>query len=160
MEKNKKITAIFVLAIIIFAIALNSCRQNKSGSENKQNKEAVNEDIGDIHNSQNSLDWEGIYFGIIPAASAEGIRVKFEIKYDETFKLSYQYIGKSSTVFETTGTFKWSKDGGTIILDNEVLPRFYKVGENCIWQLDMQGKDIEGELADKYILRKRQLRVN
>lgn len=112
----------------------------------------------DMHNSQNSLDWAGVYEGIIPCASCEGIETKIRINYDLTYEMARVYVGKNDSIFTKEGTFTWTEDGGSIILDN--IPegeaaRKYMVGENLLFQLDLDGNRITGELSDRYILRKR-----
>jgi uncharacterized lipoprotein NlpE involved in copper resistance len=108
-------------------------------------------------NSGNSSDWAGIYTGIIPAADAEGINVKITLNTDETYKLEYQYIGKSDDIFTYTGTFNWNSQKDTIILDKEKesdFPKYYKLGKNTLTQLDLEGNVITGNLANNYILKK------
>jgi uncharacterized lipoprotein NlpE involved in copper resistance len=108
-------------------------------------------------NLKNSLDWAGVYTGVIPAASSEGIKVEMTLNNDGTYRVNYQYLGKGDDdVFAHTGTFKWNNDGNTVILDSEEIPPYYKVGENTLIQLDMRGKKIVGNLADNYVLKKKQ----
>jgi uncharacterized lipoprotein NlpE involved in copper resistance len=109
------------------------------------------------HNSRNSSDWAGVYIGVIPSASGMGINVKFTLNADETYTIEYQYIGKSDEIFPRTGTFTWNSEGDTIILDSvnsDGFPPYYKVGENTLTQLDLEGNIITGDLADMYILHK------
>ncbi|MDR1858094.1 MAG: copper resistance protein NlpE [Treponema sp.] len=111
------------------------------------------------HNARNSLDWAGVYTGVIPSAGGEGIDVKITLTTDETYTIAYQYIGKSDDVYTSTGTFSWKPDGNTIILDSEQedgFPPYYKLGENTLTHLDLEGNIITGELADDYILKKQQ----
>ena len=103
------------------------------------------------HSSKNTLDWDGLYWGVVPAADSPGIDVRIALNRDETYNVRYQYLGRND-VFVFTGYFIWDDLGETIILDDDSLPRYYKVGENTLLQLDMQGNRITGELADKYIL--------
>ena len=110
----------------------------------------------EIDNSRDSLDWGGIYTGIIPGADSAGINVQITLNYDETYKISYHYIDKSDEIFIQTGTFKWNKKGSTITCDTKDIPPHYKVVENALIQLDMKGKAIEGELANNYVLKKQQ----
>ena len=112
--------------------------------------------IDAAHNSKNSLDWAGVYTGVTPAADAEGINVQIELDYDETYKVTYQYIGKGDEPFTVTGTFAWNDAGSTIILDSKELPPYYQVGENRLIQLDMEGNPITGAFADAYVLEKMQ----
>ena len=109
------------------------------------------------HSSRDSLDWAGIYTGVIPSAGGMGINVKFTLNTDETYTVEYQYIGKSDEIFPRTGTFTWNPEGDTIILDSintDDFPSYYKLGENILIQLDLEGNIITGELADHYILKK------
>ena len=107
--------------------------------------------------SKNSLDWAGIYTGVIPSAGGEGIDVKFTLNADETYTVEYRYIGKSDEIFSNTGTFNWNPQGDTITLDSEgkdSFPPYYKVGEDTLTHLDLDGNIITGDLANDYILRK------
>jgi uncharacterized lipoprotein NlpE involved in copper resistance len=110
----------------------------------------------DIHNSQNALDWYGVYKGITPCADCEGIDTEITLNKDLTFVLKTKYLGKGDqTVFEKKGTFTWDTTGSVISLnDLKGSPNQYKVGENKLVQLDMDGKEISGNLAEKYILNK------
>ena len=107
-------------------------------------------------NSQNSLDWEGTYKGIIPCADCEGIKTEITIKYDLTYVIKTIYLGKADgKTFEKTGRFVWDKTGSNITLEElNGKPSQYKVGENQLIQLDLEGKIITGALAEKYVLKK------
>ena len=108
-------------------------------------------------NSGNSTDWAGVYTGIIPSAGGMGINVKITLNADETYKVEYQYVGKSDEIFTSTGTFTWNPARDTIILDSENtdgFPPYYKLGENTLTHLDLEGNIITGEFADDYILKK------
>jgi uncharacterized lipoprotein NlpE involved in copper resistance len=112
--------------------------------------------IKDIHNSQNALDWYGVYKGIIPCADCEGIDTEITLAKGMIFTLKTKYLGKGDqTVFEKEGTFTWDTTGSVISLnDLKGSPNQYRVGENKLIQLDMEGKEILGTLAKKYILKK------
>jgi heat shock protein HslJ len=109
----------------------------------------------DAHNSQTALDWQGIYKGITPCADCEGIETEITLKKDLTFVIQTKYLGKGddAKVFEEKGNFVWDKTGGIVLLQGiKGKPSQYKVGENKLIQLDMEGKAIIGQLADKYVL--------
>ena len=112
--------------------------------------------FGNEHNSQNSLDWEGVYKGILPCADCDGIETEIVINSDLTFVKKTKYLGKEDIKgIEGKGSFTWNKDGSTIILQgiNEESNQ-YKVGENTLTHLDVEGKIITGDLAQNYILKK------
>lgn len=109
--------------------------------------------VGDT--SQNALDWNGVYEGILPCADCEGTKTTITLNQDLTFVKKVEYLGKDQEVFENQGTFKWNETGNRIILEGlEDTPNQFIVGENVLIQLDIQGNRITGEMADKYILTK------
>ena len=105
-----------------------------------------------IHNSRNSLDWWGVYTGLLPCADCEGIKVILTLNRDETYELSYLYVGKSDTPFVFSGEFVWDEAGGRITLPREDFPIRYKVGEGRLYQLDVEGNPVSGDLAEMYVL--------
>lgn len=116
--------------------------------------------IDTIHtgdNSETSLDWDGVYVGTTPCANCEGIETELTLGKDKTFVLNTKYIGKGAEKINTEkGTFSWDESGSVIVLNSlEHKPNQYKVGENHLVQMDMQGKIVEGSLASKYILQKK-----
>ncbi len=111
--------------------------------------------IGD--NSQNALDWAGTYFATLPCASCEGIETWVTLNQDNSFILKTHHMGLNDDLEEIfTGKFTWNKTGSLVTLQGLIgdAPGKYKVGENQIWHLDRNGNKIEGDLADRYILKK------
>ena len=111
--------------------------------------------VEDMHNSENSIDWDGTYKGVTPSASGEGIETTITLNKDLSFVEKTKYLGKSKEVFETKGSFIWDKSGKKIILFEK--GEEYKklmVGEDKVILLDLEGNVIDGNLADKYILKK------
>jgi heat shock protein HslJ len=107
-----------------------------------------------IHTSQSSLDWDGIYRGVLPCADCEGIQKTVYLNKDNSYKLKVKYIGKQDSAKEYSGTFSWNNQGNTIILNENTQAVSYRVGENTLTQLNMSGSKITGELANKYVLSK------
>jgi len=108
--------------------------------------------LGD--NSMNALDWNGVYYGVLPCADCEGIETVIQLKPDKTYSLQTKYLGRSAVINTSTGTFSWNKEGNKITLENE-HPGIYLVGENKLVYLDKDGRTISGSLADKYVLLKK-----
>jgi uncharacterized lipoprotein NlpE involved in copper resistance len=129
---NKK-AFVFLLLAVIFG--LGSCLSNQGAAKT-------------------SLDWAGVYTGTIPAADGEGINIRMKLDKDNTYELKYEYIGKPANSFTNTGSFKWNNTGDIINLGIADTPSYYKVAENKLIQLDMEGKPITGNLADMYVLTK------
>ncbi|MDD4514645.1 copper resistance protein NlpE [Massilibacteroides sp.] len=114
--------------------------------------------VPDGHNAQNSLDYVGTYKGILPCGDCEGIETILVIETEDQFTKKTRYLGKeNSPFFEESGTYSWNEAGNTIELVGVAdAPNKYFVGENQLFQLDMEGERITGNLADKYILKKEQ----
>jgi len=101
--------------------------------------------------------WAGVYTGVIPSASGEGIDVKVTLNANETYKVEYRYIGQSDEVFTNAGKFTWNPERNIVIMPNEredLPPSYYKLGEKALIHLDIEGNIITGELAHSYILKK------
>ena len=126
----------FALLSVVFVFGLNSCQTTKA-----------------IDAGQD-LNWKGVYVGHIPSASGMGINVQLALNDNGTFALQYRYIGKPEEVVAREGTFTLDKTRNIIKLNIENFPPYYRLGKNVLFQLDMEGKDITGDLADKYILKK------
>jgi uncharacterized lipoprotein NlpE involved in copper resistance len=113
--------------------------------------------VDPAHNSENSLDWAGTYQGTTPAANGTGIKVRITLDYDNNYEIVSQHLGKAdSAILKAAGKFAWSDDGSDITFDSNSrgMPQRYKVGENVLFQLDMDGNIIEGEHAQMYELHK------
>jgi len=142
-----------MLVVFIFLTGLSlSCNQSKKS----QNKE-VAEPVATADNSKNSLDWDGVYRGVLPCADCPGIQTTIHLNKDQSFRSTVRYLGKEDNVFEHSGNFTWNAEGNTITLSNagnNNQPLNYFVGENTLTQLDMQGQKVTGERATDYVLTK------
>lgn len=107
----------------------------------------------DMHNAQNALDWSGIYMGLLPCADCEGIETTIILNNDLTYLKTENYLGEEGT-FEEEGTFIWMNDGLRIALKHQNTSYYYKVQENSLLALDIDGNEISGEMALMYLLKK------
>lgn len=148
----KKIGLLFTVMVSLL-IGCNNSEKKEVTLED--NMDAMVSEVVDEHNSQNSLDWNGVYEGITPCADCEGIKTVLELKMDETYTLSMTYLGKPNIdPFEQQGKFSWDKEGSKISLMTDGEPIWVKVGENQLWMLDGDRNVIEGDLHDMFILKK------
>ncbi len=143
-----------LLLVLVAVISTTYACTNKSNS----NSENSTTEFVDVHTSQNSLDWPGTYSGILPCADCEGIETELKIKSDNTYSLTTSYLGKEDPLTETIeGSFEWLEDGNNIKLGgiNEgSRSPFFKIEENRLRYLDMDGNVIKSDLEDFYILTK------
>lgn len=106
------------------------------------------------HNSQNSLDWNGTYEALVPCADCPGIKTSLTLNKDKTFTITEEYIERNSKNNDK-GTFDWDATGSVIALNGKSAKYKYKVGENKLFQLDMDGKEIDGPNKDLYVFHKK-----
>jgi len=153
--KIKTIMKKLLLLSLCFAIFL-SCKNNKSSENEEVEVSTEVEQVPDMHTSEIALDWQGTYSGKLPCADCEGIKTEVVLRDDNSYEIKRVYMGKDDTVFEETGSLQWTEGGGTIVLTNKEDGKatLFKVGENHLKQLDLEGKPIEGELAEMYVLQK------
>ncbi|SHM64551.1 META domain-containing protein [Cyclobacterium lianum] len=130
-----------LMACFCFAILLSNCKTSQPLP------------IGDT--SENALDWEGTYSGVLPCADCEGIAISISLDREGKYVKSSRYLGKSEEAFRQEGRFEWNSAGNTITLAGiSDSPDRYLVGENQLFHLDQEGNRIRGALADKYVLKK------
>jgi uncharacterized lipoprotein NlpE involved in copper resistance len=134
--------------LALLSVGFVSCGQ-KTKPDNQETSGTI-----DTQNSQNNSDWKGTYSGVIPCADCEGIRVEITLN-DNTYQASYLYLGKQDATQDLfSGKFSLDTSSNIITLDNQEIPPYYQVGENKLTQLDMEGDEITGEMAEMYVLTK------
>jgi heat shock protein HslJ/uncharacterized lipoprotein NlpE involved in copper resistance len=136
-------TVIVTMVLSLFATGSRTVHANTS------------ENMAKPDSSATSLDWGGVYRGVVPCADCEGIETTITLATDGSYRLEARYLGKSDGAFEQQGFFTWNPEGNVIALEGLTnRPILYLVGENHLVQLDLEGRRITGPLADRYRLAK------
>lgn len=104
--------------------------------------------------SENALDWNGTYEAVVPCADCPGIKTSLTLNNDKTFSITEEYLERKSKN-EDKGSFTWDATGSIITLKGKTANYKYKVGENMLIQLDMEGKEIDGPNKDLYVFKKK-----
>ena len=153
ISKEMKRT-VFILLNFLFLL-FPGCNSPQSEQEETKSKPEVSTVPPDMHTSQIALDYYGTYKGVVPCADCEGIETIILLKENEKYEVAIKYLGKSDAVYKESGHFSWGDDGRIITLEGlENRASQYQVGENKLFQLDLEGNRIKGNLAQKYILEK------
>ncbi|AZR59588.1 copper resistance protein NlpE [Eikenella corrodens] len=97
--------------------------------------------------------WIGRYYGVLPCASCEGIETTLILHEDGSYLLEETYKQRQPFTEITDGRFTWRKPQEVFQLDKASGERLYQIGNGQIWALDADGKQVEGELANLYILK-------
>lgn len=152
--------------LLSFAIAITACNQNNK-TEETSNDDIQNEVVeidgdsllnvdsafADEHTAENSLDYWGTYKGVLPCADCEGIEAEIVLTRDGTYTIKYTYLGKKSEPYVEKGDYRIKGNYATLEESNGNITKYF-VSENYIKQLDADGKEVTGVLANKYILKK------
>ena len=112
------------------------------------------------HHEQNNLDWPGIYHGFLPCDDCNGVKTTLGLNKNNTYILITQYIGKSEREIVEKGKFTAGNAANTLELTprNNSITRHYFVDKDVLIQLDGSGNRITGKLADRYVLRRTDLK--
>ena len=70
------------MLVILFAVATVVSAAAWQSGAGRPPAQAV-----DMHNSRNSLDWVGIYEGVLPCADCPGIKTRLTLNYDGSYRL-------------------------------------------------------------------------
>ena len=103
--------------------------------------------------AQPAAQWIGRYYGVLPCASCEGIETTLILQEDGSYRLTETYKQRQPFTEKTEGHFTWRKPQEVFQLDKAGGERLYQIGNGQIWALDADGKQVEGELANLYILK-------
>ncbi|WP_026955848.1 copper resistance protein NlpE [Algoriphagus vanfongensis] len=149
-----RVSTFAFLSLLFFACAEKPAQTEEQTLD--QFPETIEVPLSSGDNSMNSLDWAGTYLGTLPCADCEGIETKLVLNQDGSYHYTTHYFGLNDALeHEYLGKFTWDESGSVITLHGvDGIPGKYKVGENRIWHLDMDGNQITGALADQYILTK------
>ena len=85
------------ILIAIVVVVLSNCQTQKTASSNQTNEGMGKRDAA--HTSQNALDWDGIYRGLLPCADCEGIQTTISSKKRFDVLSPKQNTSASPTVF-------------------------------------------------------------
>lgn len=113
------------------------------------------QEVPDMHNSRNALDWAGVYQGVLPCADCPGIETRVSLQQDGGFERTTRYLGRDDRVFVERGRFEWDAEGRRVLTRaDDGATQWYQVGEGRLFHLDREGQRIGGDLAGRYVMDK------
>lgn len=102
---------------------------------------------------ENIADWVGVYQGILPCASCEGIETELILDDDLSYSRTVRYLGADEAEHTVDGQFSWISD--TLIrLDAAADGSVYFVGDGLVQMRGQNGEAVDSPLAEQYILNK------
>lgn len=148
------------LIIILLAVfSLVSCKDENRNLEleaTENTTKNIENRADTAHNSQNSLDWTGVYKGILPCKDCDGIETSIQLDENLDYVLSQHYLDSAEAEennIKETGKFTWNKEENTLSL-GERKKLYFKVSENYMLQVFRDESKVMGDSAVKYRLTK------
>ena len=89
----------------------------------------------DMHNSRNSLDWAGVYEGILPCDGCAGVMTRLTLGSDGIYRMQSLAMAQGATLMSASGHFSWLPDGNVIELGDAGDDRRFAVGEGRLTEL-------------------------
>jgi uncharacterized lipoprotein NlpE involved in copper resistance len=105
----------------------------------------------DMHTSQNSLDWAGVYEGVLPCADCPGIKTRLTLARDGRYELATQYLERQAAPTSVRGQFTWLPGGTTIALDAQGSGQRFLVGEGRLVSLNRDGSPVGPSSANRVL---------
>ncbi len=145
--------------ILLAVLCLISCNdQEKTAESNSLESSAgkIKTSLVKAHNFQNSLDWTGVYEGVLPCENCEGIETSIRLKKNLDYVLSQNYLGSTEVEensIRETGKIEWNKQGNTISLGKR-KKLYFQVSKNYLLQVFEDESKVMGDSAMKYRLTK------
>ena len=90
----------------------------------------------DLHNSRNSLDWSGVYEGIVTCQDSPGALTRLTLDRNDRFELTRRALVRGATPNTATGRFAWQPDGNRIVLDTADGAQGFAIGEGRVIVLE------------------------
>lgn len=131
-----------LLLLVLVLISLVSCSTGYKSADNK------------IDNSSEKVDLTGAYRGLMPCADCEGIRTEIVLDEKGRYTISRVYVGKRGSRSHNSGFYKYDGSSGVVYLTDKKggVEGSYLYKEGNLVMLDGDGKRVEGELANMYVL--------
>ena len=149
---KKIILATFTIAAFVVSSCKSETEPVKNGVENVEDSLRL-----EAKTAENSIQYEGVYKGILPCYQKDCKEVEMEIKLlsNKGYIYSTKRLGLDKDAIMTTGTFYFEKDGNTIVFPEIAnVPNAFLVEEGKIVQLNKSQKKIESADSAKFVLTK------
>ena len=103
--------------------------------------------IDTTSSSKTTLQWQGVYHGVFPCPSCDGMDTTLELTQPNQYTIHTIRLGTDPNPYRGSGTFKWDQSGNIIILDRGHI---YQVYSDHLYLLDVKFRRIKGPDAERY----------
>ena len=123
--------------LALFAGALAGCQTERTPNLPAVPSSASNPPlVADLHTSRDSLDWPGMYEGLLACAECAGIQTRLTLNKDGSFVMVTRRLVRDAVPSSEHGQFEWEPDGSILVLDTEGGEQRFAVGEGRLQLLE------------------------
>ncbi len=135
--------------LLILTVMLSACADQKQVTSVKP---AAASPV-DSHSSRDSLDWAGVYEGVLPCADCPGVKTRLTLGSDGTFERQTRRLDQETVSRTEFGQFTWHASGNVISLDAEGGGQQYAVGEGRLILLNRDGARPDPQAPNRELTR-------
>ena len=133
-----------------------SCAFFQISCNNHSQRVSEHEDNNSTQQKSLSKTFSGKYSGVTPCADCPGIETTVAFNTDSVFIETLNYLERNSS-FSDTGKWSISNKVITVTFPGKSSERFFLIkSDSTLAMLDADKKEIDGNLAEKYILKKKE----
>ena len=161
-KQLKQSLALFFVSVLFSVNSVNAATdltaQQKFLEARVMNHQQEAEHAAHLNPVDKTQEFHGVFYGFLPCENCNGIKATLSLKNNSNYLLVTQQAKEYSREFYEKGKYTWNEENKLVLLtprDNESNTRQYRIkDEGTLIQLDDEGKQATGELADRYILRR------
>ena len=143
--------------VMVASLFFTACKDNSTSKESLNDSVELKKQEQQVTGSVTitNASWPGTYSGTIPCASCPGIDTELTLLADNTYELKQVYQDEKKLETKNQGSFTWMPDSLGIELKGlkDMSGKFLMQDKQLV-MLNMDGKAVEGEMANMYILKK------
>jgi uncharacterized lipoprotein NlpE involved in copper resistance len=150
---------VYLTGIMIFVLLSCGSSSGSTGSSVNPHAKAHQEmheefyrEVASEERSRVIEELAGTFKGKIPCADCEGIEFELVLNDDMTYSSSKRHIGKSDQPIQNQGSYSLSDSWLITLIDETGSVSYFQKEGDGLRVLDRNGKRIEGDLEDLYLL--------
>ncbi|SHI52979.1 NlpE N-terminal domain-containing protein [Mesonia phycicola] len=93
-------------------------------------------------NSNSSIDYIGVYEGVLPCEDCDAIKAKLTLKEDQFYTLYETYsAAEGDEIKRMSGKFEWEEEKGVFSIEQVgAMPLYFKIVDNKIMHLNFKAE--------------------
>ena len=151
------------LALLLFSSVISAYHPAMAESDQEmflkaREMQQKTDHAGHAQHIDKSLDFHGVFYGYVPCYDCDGIKTTLSLKQNHNYLLVTQPAKESSREYYEKGKYEWNDKNQTLVLaprKGGTTTHYYHIdNEETLIELNEDGTKKQGDLAEKYALRR------